>query len=369
MRLVQLANFYSSESGGLRVTIDRLRRGYSEAGIETTLIAPGLADADTRTPHGRVVHLAARPVPGSGGAYRLVTNRSALLRTLEEIRPDRIEVSDKTTMVAAARWAARNGVPSVLISHERLDAILAPRVPGWFPLRRATDRWNRWLSHQFDTIVCTSSFSAAEFSRVGAEHVHRVPLGVDLDVFRPRVSRAAPSSGIRLVSVGRLSAEKRPELAIEALRTLRHWGVPARLTMIGSGSMLDDLRRRSRDLAVDFVGHISDRDVLAGEMAAADVVIAPCPAESFGLAPLEAMACGTPVLVAAGSGAAELVGPGAGLAVPTGARAFARGVLEIMDLPRSDRRRAARARAESFPWERTIQRMLQIHRAVGSRTA
>jgi len=73
----------------------------------------------------------------------------------------------------------------VLFSHERLDAILAPRVPAWFPLATAADRVNRRLARLADVVVCASASATVEFERIGACEVRRVPLGVDLEVFAP----------------------------------------------------------------------------------------------------------------------------------------------------------------------------------------
>jgi alpha-1,6-mannosyltransferase len=120
-------------------------------------------------------------------------------------------------------------------------------------------------------------------------------------------------------------------------------------------------------LRVDFLGHVADPGAVAGELAAADVALAPCPAESFGLAALEALACGTPVVASRRGAAPELIGPGAGLAVADGPRAVARGVVQLMQRPRTERETAARRSAERFPWERTVTGMLAVHRAAGAR--
>ena len=43
MHIVQLANFYSPTSGGLRTTLDALREGYLGAGHDVTLVEIGRA--------------------------------------------------------------------------------------------------------------------------------------------------------------------------------------------------------------------------------------------------------------------------------------------------------------------------------------
>lgn len=357
MRIVQIANLYSPVSGGLRTAVDMLGTGYAAAGHERALVVPGPAYGRSETEHGTVVTV---PGPSVAPGYRLVLDPRPVLRVLGRLRPDVVEVSDKATLTVAARWARRRGVRTVLFSHERLDAILAPRTPGWVPLEALTDRWNRRLAASFDAIVVTSAFAAAEFARVGAPSLHRVPLGVDLVTFSPRAPEVR--DGVRLVHLGRLSAEKRPDLALGAVAELVRRGVPVRLDIVGDGPCHPRLRAwAERDrLPVRFHGHVAGRPAVARMLAQADVALATCPIESFGLAVLEALACGTPVVAADRGAAHELLVPGAGVGVAPCPDAFADGVEEVLSLPAAERRAAARARAERYPWSTTIHGMLGV---------
>ncbi|MDX6739477.1 glycosyltransferase [Actinocorallia sp. A-T 12471] len=356
MRIVQLANLYSPVSGGLRTAVDELGRGYAKAGHERFLVLPGPGRSRRETEAGTVITV---PGPSVAPGYRLVLDPRPVLRALDEIKPDSVEVSDKATLTVAARWARRSGARSVLFSHERLDAILAPRVPSWVALDRGADLWNRRLAGAFDTVVATSEFSAAEFRRIGAPSVALVPLGVDLTTFRPRPS--PPRTEARLVLLGRLSKEKRPGLALAALRELLARGHRARLDVIGGGSLGPAMRRAAVGLPVRFHGHLGVRGEVAGLLAAADVALATCPVESFGLAVLEALACGTPVVCANAGAAPELIVPGAGEAAPADAAAFADAIVRLLALPEARRRAAARARAERYPWTKAVHGLLNVH--------
>jgi alpha-1,6-mannosyltransferase len=369
-RILQVANFYATHSGGLRTTVDALGRAYVDAGFERVLVVPGPGDGDEDTPAGRRITLRGPRVPGMGG-YRALTGTGGVQAVLAELPPDHVEVSDKCTLVGLGSWAARNHVRAVLVSHERLDAILSPRVPHGFPLRACADWWNRRLARAFDAVVAPSAFAAAEFTRLGAANVSVVPLGVDLDVFHPR-ARERPvdvdgdDNEVSLVCVGRLSREKRPDVAIETLRAVRAAGVAARLWMVGDGPRRAALETVGRELPVVFTGHLHDRRELATFLARADVALAPCPYETFGLAALEALACGTPVVAADRGAVPEIVQ--AGLGAATGAVAapdpvsLAGAVVDVVRRPRVEARRAARARAEQYPWARTAYEMLRVHR-------
>jgi alpha-1,6-mannosyltransferase len=369
MRVAQLANFYGPTTGGLRTVVDALGRGYADAGVERLLVVPGAAATEERIDGGVRVTVPARRVPG-GGPYRVITDTARVRALLEEFGPDRLEISDKVTLHRLARWAEDRDVPSVLLSHERIDSILAPRVPRGLPLRRAANQWNRRLAAAFDAIVCASAFAAAEFERIGARNVVRVPLGVDLSLFHPDARGGRPVAGrpLQLVCVGRLSREKRPGVALGAVRHLVASGVPAELTFVGDGPLRARLGLLAAGLPVTFVGHLREQVGVAVLVAQADVALAPSPCETFGLSVLEALACGTPVVVADTGASRELVDRSPiGVVTASDSRAFAAAARALAVEPVATRRAEARRRAEIYPWSRAVASLLDLHQRLGTR--
>jgi alpha-1,6-mannosyltransferase len=369
-RIVRLANFVSPRSGGLRTALRELGKGYLAAGHEPVLVIPGEHASDEVTEQGRVITLPGPVIPGLGG-YRVLLGRRRVARLLAGLGPDRLEVSDRLTLRWTGGWARANGVPSVMVSHENLGALVEMFVPRWLPRRRVSDRLNAATARAYDQVVCTTAFAAEEFRRLGASNVARVPLGVDLARFAPanhdlalRGELAGPRE-LLLVHCGRLSAEKRPERSIEALAALRSRAVPAVLAVAGDGPRRAALERLADGLPVRFLGFVPDPNLVARLLATADVALAPGPLETFGLAALEALASGTPV-VAAGDGAlGEVIG--AAGAVVSG-EGFAGGVLEVMARPEVDRRRAAREHASRYTWSAATAGMLRVHGLKGAET-
>jgi len=383
VRVVHVANAYTPRSGGIRTTVHALGHGYQAAGHEFVLVVPGQRTLDEDLPWGRRVTIAGPRVPGSGG-YRVLADLGKVRSVLDALEPDRLEVSDRLTLRGLGRWAAAAGVPSTMIAHERVDGILRAFSPlGPRGARVAADRHNATTAQRFDRIVTTTRFAAQEFARIGIPTDH-VPLGVDLEQFRPVLHvQPGPRSGLvtsapasaqtsaqtsaqddgvpLLVLCSRLSHEKRPDLAIDTLRVLIRAGCPARLVVAGSGPRAASLKRRARGLPVEMVGQLVDRSSVAYLLGSADVVLAPGPVETFGLAALEALACGTPVVAASTSAVAELVGGGAGCSARPEPPALAAAVARMLAVPERQRRQAARARAESFPWSRTTDTMLALH--------
>jgi alpha-1,6-mannosyltransferase len=362
VRIVQLANFHSPTSGGLRVAADTLRAGYLAAGHDCRLIVPGTVDAARGT-----VHTLRSPRLGDTG-YRVIVRRRAVLALLDELRPDVLEVHDKLLLRWVWGWSRVQGVPVVAWSHERLGRtlpMLLPAVPNAV-LRQASARIARHAAHACDVLIACSRFAAAEFPPYAPVRIVR--LGVDLDAFQPPTEPQLPARRLRLVLAARLSPEKRPELAVDALRVLHERGVSAELTVLGGGARQARLAGYARGLPVRFTGHLRDRGRVAAELGSADVALAPAPAETFGLAALEALACGTPIVAHAGAAPAELVAnhPGAGEVASGDTAAFAAAALRLAGIPRHTRRDAARRAAEAYPWSATTAAMLAVHAEVTS---
>lgn len=380
MHIVQLANFYGPRSGGLRTAVDQLGAGYVARGHAVTLIVAGRASGD------EVLDSGVRRITVPGRKFfRVEGYRAAspvrIRRLLPTLGADSLEVSDRLTLRGMGPWAKARGIGSIMISHERLDRMIAlgvPRAAQW-----ASDVANLGTARSYDTVVCTTAFAGEEFARIEAPNVETVPLGVDLDTFRP--ARATPQARARwatgagsgasgprdpaaevlLVQSCRLSMEKHPARGIEVVRALVADGVDARLVIAGGGAMETELRRQARGLPVTFTGHLADRDALADLLACADVAICPGPHETFGLSAMEALASGTPIVVSRNSALAEVTRADCGLpAADTGA-AFTAAVRAV--LARGDYAAAARACAEQYTWDRAVETMLGLHRATADR--
>ncbi|GAA2251174.1 glycosyltransferase [Streptomyces indiaensis] len=369
LRIVRLANFVAPSSGGLRTALRELGKGFKAAGHEPVLVVPGERRSDHETEQGRVITLPGPLLPGTGG-YRVLADKRRVARLLEELAPDRLEVSDRTTLRWTGRWARRARVPSVMVSHETADGVLRTWDVPEGAARRAADALNVRTAHTYSRVVCTTEFAEREFVRIGARNVVRAPLGVDLAQRHPALydpqlrARHARGDETLLVMCSRLSVEKRPGTALDALETLRRRGRRAVLVVAGDGPLRLRLEQRARasGLPVTFLGHVCDRGLLGALQASADVALAPGPAETFGLAALEAMACGTPVVASASSALSEVIGSAGAVAADHG-EAFADAVDRLLEHLEADRREAARARAECFGWDAAVDAFLTAHDA------
>lgn len=361
MRIAQLANFVGPTSGGMRRAIDQLGQRYVTAGHERLLIIPGPEDRLTESAAGVVAQV--RGVRVTGG-YRIILAMSGVLKALEDFAPTSVEVSDKWTLAGIGPWARRHHAGSILFSHERLDDMASDFLR--LPVRPLVHLRNRALARDFDRVVVTTRYSAGEWDGTSARLV-TVPLGVDLDMFRPPAERSDPGAVIRLIHAGRMSREKYPQLAIAAAAELHRRGVPVELTVAGTGPHLAWLRQQAEEGPVRFLGYVDGREELARLYGEADISLSVAPTETFGLAVLEALACGTPVVTADVGGARELVddtcaewgAPRAAALADAVQRLGTRLVADPYGL-----RQSARTRAELYSWDTSAARMLAVHAEV-----
>ena len=176
-----------------------------------------------------------------------------------------------------------------------------------------------------------------------------------------------PGERTRLLVLGRLSVEKDPANAVQALARLVARGVDAELTLAGDGperSAVEDLARRA-DLAgrVHLPGFVADVMPL---LANADILLSPSRTECMPNAVLEAMWARVPVAATDVGGVGEMLRPGVdGLLCPArdpGALADAATRLAgDAALARRLADSAHRRLTEEFTFERRMQRVLELY--------
>ena len=156
-----------------------------------------------------------------------------------------------------------------------------------------------------------------------------------------------------MLSVGRISHEKRLGVLVDAYARLSRARGDVRLVVVGDGPALRELERTAPPRAV-FVGETRGEQ-LAALFASADVFCFPSTTDTFGQVLLEAGASGLPVVAAAAGGALELVANGkTGLLVaPDDAGALASALLDLAGDPvrRAAYGDAGRAAALERTWD------------------
>ena len=215
--------------------------------------------------------------------------------------------------------------------------------------------------------VVVSPSSREDLVRRGLprDHVRVVPNGLDHGLYRPD-SLVSPDAG-RVVFVGRIEHYKGVDVLLAAWPEVRRARPQARLSILGAGTALEEMRRRARGLeGIEFAGFVSD-EAKVEAMRAARVVVQPSRKEGWGLTVLEANACGTPVVATDVPGLRDSVRDGeTGLLVPSGEPdSLAAAIVRVLDDDRLRGRLAAGALAWAgrFTWDRAAESMAVMLRA------
>ncbi len=364
MRVVNLTQWYSPVSGGIRTYLRAKAAWAASQGLDHAAVVTGSrpgAETVAASPFVRVRGL----TPSRRWGYRVAVRATLVIAALERLEPSVVVIHDALAFPhAVARWAGRNGVGVAMVCHS--DLALAggglPRIVRG-PVGAALGSVQRRALSAPATVIVASAASRARLAAAVRTPLVTSPLGVDLELFgaaRPDPAlrrRLAPSGARLLLYAGRVSSEKRTDLLPPMLAALD----PAHVLVVaGTGAAVPQMVRAARRLGVGRrlvnLGHVSDRSRLATLMATADCFVHPNPAEPFGLCPLEALAAGCRVVAPDAAGSAEtLSGRGAVLVAPDDPRALARGVREALALPRP------RPDLSSLSWGETFAREWAVY--------
>jgi glycogen(starch) synthase len=270
------------------------------------------------------------------------------------------------------------GVPLVATVH----ATEAGRHAGWLsrPLNQQVHSVEWWLANRADALIACSTAMRAEIAHlfeVDPERISVIHNGIEMSGWRVRPTevtefhrRHAADGDPLLLFFGRLEWEKGVQDLIAALPRIRASHPGTRLVVAGRGTQEAELvaaaRKHRVRRAVDFVGHLSDRELRAA-LAAANAVVLPSRYEPFGIAALETAAAGAPLAASTAGGLAEVVVDGrTGVSFPPGdSMSMAAAVGSVLADPTAARRRARAARqrlATDFDWHQIAEATARIYR-------
>jgi alpha-1,6-mannosyltransferase len=350
---------YAPKSGGVKRYLTAKRAWFAKARphIRHTLVVPGPRHASDG--NGRFSIYAA-PLP-FGDGYRWPVGKTAWMKRLMRQRPTVIEAGDPYTPGLAALKAGESlGVPVIGFCHTDLGALAALHIGEWAekPVRR---HWGE-IYRRFDRAVAPSRFIAGRLADAGVSDPLALPLGVDVETFRPdgrdpvglRRRLGLTSRHRLLVFAGRPAREKRVDVLVEAVERL---GDPYVLLLVGARATTPSPGR------VIELPYETDPARLAALLASCDAFVHANDSEPFGLIVLEAMACGLPVVGVDAGGVGESVDAAVGaLAVRSTGADFAEATRGLFDRDMAALGLAARRRAcERHGWDAVFQQLARLY--------
>jgi len=313
LRIAMFTNSYLPFTGGLPLSVERLKRGLEAQGHEVLVVCPSYGTIQTEPSVWRVPALARE-----GSMIRLANPFH--LRTwkrLKEFDPDVIHLHHPFWLgTLGLRLARRLKVPAVFTYHTRLEhfAHIVP-LPGAL-FRNVVAHWiiNRF-ANRCDSVIVPTPVTRDYIRLIGVHvPVDVQPTGVETELYcnqdPGRLSElraeANPDGRLLLVTAARLSPEKNLPFILRAMAALRARGAPSfRLLVLGEGDERAALEAMIEDLdlhdCVRLMGAVPSEEVPSW-LTISDIFVFASASETQGMVVLEAMAAGLPVVAVNSSG-------------------------------------------------------------------
>ena len=371
--------------GGIGTYTRALAHELDRLGHAVHVLAPGdrgpADDGPVRVHFTRTDHLAGvdRLLPGAGACWRVAR---AMRRLARAERLDVVEFPNWEGLgLLFEQWSRVPVVVRMYTSSaetQKLDGLPDLR---WYRWNVRRERWQARLAHALVTHSDAHRRVMAAETRIPAERIRLIPLGIEAapDFVRPPRPAGPPT----VVYLGRLEHRKGTMDLLDAIPRVLSVVPDARFVLIGGDRPHAPGGQTHAGYVAGLPATVRERVTLTGPLPAAevdrrlqtaDLFVAPSRYESFGLIFLEAMRWGTPVVGTTAGGIPEVVEDGvSGVLVRPGMAGEL--AAAIIDLLRDPGRRAAlgaagRRRVQSeFTLERMARRVADLYREVVRRGA
>jgi glycosyltransferase involved in cell wall biosynthesis len=357
--VVNWRDLENPEAGGAEVFTHEVAKQWVGQGNEVTLLASGFpgAAATAEVDGVRVQRL---------GRLRTGSYHALVQRELMRLRDfDLVVESINTLAFLTPLWRHRLP-PTISLVHQLAVDVWDEEFSK--PLAWLGRRLERGLLRPYRqvAVAAVSNSTRDDLLRLGLTDVTVVPPGRDEP---PDLFGFDKEPVPTFLFVGRLAANKRPDHAVEAFRIIKNELPSARLWLVGTGPLQDELARTLPEDAT-ILGRVP-RDELYARMTTAHCLLMPSVREGWGMVVVEANSVGTPAVGYDVGGIRDSIRDGrTGLLAPAGDPvALAAGALSVVtDESRYEAMRAAAIDwAQGFSWEKTADRLMDL--ALGTRTA
>jgi len=249
---------------------------------------------------------------------------------------------------------------------------------GWYKkltLRRwyAFTRMQTEVARRLERVVTVSENSFKDIVRdhkVDPERMAIVPVGVDVDLFRP-LPEVTPVPGRLVTTASADVTMKGLKYLLEALAKLRTERDDLHLVVIGKrkpgGASDAAIKKLGLEDHVEFVTGVPEQRIIE-LYSEAELAVVPSLYEGFSLPAIEAMSCGVPLVATTGGAIPEVVGKDgdtALLCAPGDSEALAarlRTALETPDLRQTVGARGRQRIIDRWSWRHTAEKTVEQYR-------
>lgn len=297
-------------------------------------------------------------------------------KVLEQDRIDVIHSNEffQLCSLYAARAAKKKKVPFILTQHGHKKPLnKAIGLPYWL----VEKTMGRYVMNCAQKIIALTSDVEQYLVKNGVPQtkVEVVSTGVPTELYSPYIPSALPNYGIAqkdnvILFVGRLVGNKGIAYLIESFKKLKETVDNAKLVIVGTGILEQNLRQLVRKLGLEedivFLGRVPQQSMPQIYSGASVFVLPTIYKEPFGIAAVEALSSGVPVIASNIDGLRVIVKDGevGYLVQPKDVAGLASNIIKVLTTEglRARLSRNARQRAlEEFSWAAKAKRISEIY--------
>jgi len=352
MKIIDVAEFYADEGGGVKTYINQKLQAGSKAGHEIVVVAPGPQAGEEERFGGRVIWIPGPALPVDR-RYSVLWREKKVHEILDSEKPDVVEGSSPWTGGwFAARW--KGDAVKTFIFHQDPVAVYPHTFLGKLMSFSRVDKlfffyWSylRRLSNRYDATIVSGEWLAKRLSGFGVHNPVAVPFGIDKTFSSPGRRNpelrkklleelGLPEDAALLIGISRHHPEKRLGTVFEGFR-LASKEKKIGLAIFGDGPFRWMVKRQAKGIKhLKLMGFTSNREELADYLSSADYFVHGSAAETYGLVVAEAICSGLPVVVPDVGGAGDLANKEYSETYePGNAEQLSRAILNILDRDRS----------------------------------
>lgn len=325
MKIIDVAEFYTDQGGGVKTYINQKLKAAKRLGHEMVIIAPNRQSGEEERFGGRVIWVKGPRLP-LDPRYTILWRQKEVHKIIDREKPDVVEGSSAWTGGwFAGQW---NGdAAKTLIFHQDPVAVYPQTFLGQFFSLERIDRffsfyWRflKRLSKKYDATIVSGDWLKNRLKKFDIHNPVSIPFGIDKNFFSPdrrdselrsKILRdlGLPEDAHLLISVSRHHPEKRLSTIIEGFK-IASKKKPMGLIIFGGGPIKKWIEFKAKDVDhLQLMGFTSNRSELANIMASCDYFVHGSAAETFGLVVAEAICSGLPIVVPDSGGGIDLADP------------------------------------------------------------
>ncbi|MEX0845186.1 MAG: glycosyltransferase [Balneolaceae bacterium] len=325
MKIVDVAEFYTDQGGGVKTYINQKLEAGSKKGHEIVIIAPGKDWGEEERHGGRVIWVKGPRLPVDW-RYNILWREKAVHKILDQEKPDVVEGSSPWTGGwFAGRWKG-DAVKTFIFHQDPVAAYPHTFLGNLLGIGRVDRLFGFYwkylekLSRKFDATIVSGKWLANRIQKHGVHNPTPIPFGIDKGFFSPQrrdlklraellSEFGLPESAHLFIAISRHHPEKRLGTIIEGISAAAK-EKPIALLIYGDGPFRKYVEYKAKGVeSIKIKGFTKNREKLADILASCDYFVHGSSSETYGIVVAEAVCSGLPVVVPKRGGAADIANP------------------------------------------------------------